>query len=174
VGNLQSDWLTNGLVDFEYKKYVVLGYLKDVKKKFSNYKLYPFLSDLVFHYQNLKSIKENKKVLYKHFPKVMTRADFQKLKLNYKKTGDLLEKITWTLAISLFILSLSTNLLITNPSATGITSPNVDKALDRSAPNFNAPAAEEIPLGTQENSEADLLEQLTTEEGTEGEEEEQE
>ena len=85
MGNLQSDWLTNGLVDFEYKKYVVLGYLKDVKKKFSNYKLYPFLSDLVFHYQNLKSIKENKKVLYKHFPTVMTRADFQKLKLNYKK-----------------------------------------------------------------------------------------
>jgi len=94
--------------------------------------------------------------------------------MGVKKTGDLLEKITWTLAISLFILSLSTNLLITNPSATGITSPNVDKALDRSAPNFNAPAAEEIPLGTQENSEADLLEQLTTEEGTEGEEEEQE
>jgi len=94
--------------------------------------------------------------------------------MGVKKTGDLLEKITWTLAISLFILSLSTNLLITNPSAAGITSPNVDKALDRSAPNFNAPAAEEIPLGTQENSEADLLEQLTTEEGTEGEEEEQE
>ena len=52
--NLKDNWLTEGLIDFEYKKYQLLGYLQKVKDSFNRVELYPFLSDLVFHYRNLK------------------------------------------------------------------------------------------------------------------------
>ncbi len=83
--NLRNDWLTSGLIDFEYKKYLVLAYLKSISKKFDKYKLYPFLTDLIFHYQNLRNLKENKKLLHQDFPKVISKADFEKLKLTYQK-----------------------------------------------------------------------------------------
>lgn len=82
---LKKDWLTDGLIDFEYKKYVILAYLKTVKSKFKRNQLFPFLSDLVFHYQNLTTIKENKKLIYENFPKTISRADFRKLKITYRK-----------------------------------------------------------------------------------------
>ena len=46
---LSQDWLTQGLIDFEYKKYVLLAYLKTAKESFGRVELYPFLTDLVFH-----------------------------------------------------------------------------------------------------------------------------
>jgi len=80
-----NDWLTDGWIDFEYKKYLVLAYLNSIGKKFNKQELYPFLSDLIFHYQNLRNLKENKKMLHQDFPKVISKADFKKLKLTYQK-----------------------------------------------------------------------------------------
>jgi hypothetical protein len=80
---LNKNWLTEGLIDFEYKKYVLLGYLQSVRDNFSEKKLYPSLSDLLFHYKNLLSIKENKKLLRENFPKQISKADFEKLELIY-------------------------------------------------------------------------------------------
>lgn len=82
---LNKDWLTDGLIDFEYKKYLLLAYFKEVKQNFNENKLFPFLSDLVFHYQNLQTLKEHKKLIYDNFPKVITKADFEKLKISYEK-----------------------------------------------------------------------------------------
>ncbi|MEI9921729.1 MAG: hypothetical protein WDO14_23495 [Bacteroidota bacterium] len=59
MGELRENWLTEGLIDFEYKKYILLSYLSKVKSAFNKAELYPFLSDLVAHYRNLLSIKEN-------------------------------------------------------------------------------------------------------------------
>ena len=50
---LSKDWLTQGLIDFEYKKYVLMAYLQRVKTSFERIELYPFMADLVFHYRNL-------------------------------------------------------------------------------------------------------------------------
>lgn len=55
-----ENWLTEGLIDFEYKKYLVLAYLSKVKASFNKTELYPFLSELVSHYRNLLVIRENK------------------------------------------------------------------------------------------------------------------
>ena len=85
MDTLKHDWLTSGLIDFEYKKYVLLAYLKDTKKRFNNAQLYPFLSDLVFHYNNLMKVKTKKEVLYESFPKTISRVEFEKLKFNYIK-----------------------------------------------------------------------------------------
>jgi len=82
---LNEDWLTSHLIDFEYKKYILLAYLKDIKQQFDRVALYPYLSDLVFHYRNLLAIKENKEVLINNFPKSISQADFEKLSIHYKK-----------------------------------------------------------------------------------------
>ena len=82
---LNKNWLTEGLVDSEYKKYILLAYLKTVKENFNEKKLYPYLSDLLFHYRNLLSIKENKQLIHENFPKQVSKADFEKLQIIYKE-----------------------------------------------------------------------------------------
>jgi len=82
---LNRDWLTDGLIDFEYKKYILLAYMKETMSSFGERKLYPFLSELVFHYNNLLRIKENKTVLHENFPKQVSKADFEKLKISYER-----------------------------------------------------------------------------------------
>jgi hypothetical protein len=82
---LDKDWLTQGWIDFEYKKYVLLAYLKSVKEKFQVPMLYPEFSDILFHYTNLHRIKENKRILYDGFPNELTGAELENLRLSYQK-----------------------------------------------------------------------------------------
>lgn len=83
MNTLKHDWLTEGLIDFEYKKYILLAYLKDIKQRFNQTELYPFMADLVFHYRNLIKVKESKELMYDSFPKSLSKADFTKLQLTY-------------------------------------------------------------------------------------------
>ncbi len=85
MDRLKHDWLTEGLIDYEYKKYILLAYLKDVKKRFNQSELYPFMADLVFHYRNLLKVKESKELMYDNFPNSLSKADFAKLQLTYNK-----------------------------------------------------------------------------------------
>jgi len=82
--HLAHNWLTEGLIDYEYKKYLLLAYFKGIKDEFEASKLYPYLSDLIFHYQNLLTVKEHKKLLYESFPQKISQVDFKKLKLQYE------------------------------------------------------------------------------------------
>jgi hypothetical protein len=82
---LPKDWLTQGLIDFEYKKYVLLAYLQTVKMSFDKVQLYPFLADLVFHYRNLMAVKDNHALIREQFPKEISLEEFKKLELNYRK-----------------------------------------------------------------------------------------
>lgn len=82
--HLSKDWLTQGLIDFEYKKYVLLAYLKSAKTSFSRVELYPFLADLVFHYRNLLAVKENKALIRESFPKEISLEEFKKLEISYR------------------------------------------------------------------------------------------
>jgi hypothetical protein len=82
---LSNDWLTQGLIDLEYKKYVLLGYLKTVRTSFDRVELYPFMADLVFHYRNLVAVKENKALIREAFPKEISLEEFNRLELRYKQ-----------------------------------------------------------------------------------------
>jgi hypothetical protein len=62
-----------------------LAYLKNVRTKFGRNKLYPELSDLIFHFNNLKRLQENKDLLQKDFPKEIKNIDLNKLKLEYQQ-----------------------------------------------------------------------------------------
>ncbi|MES2781136.1 MAG: hypothetical protein V4651_14680, partial [Bacteroidota bacterium] len=73
------------LPDFEYKKYVLLAYLQDVHAQFTETRLYPALSDLVFHYRNLTSFIEQKQAIYNSFPERLTEIDMKNLRMAFTK-----------------------------------------------------------------------------------------
>lgn len=54
--------------------------------------------------------------------------------MGVKKTSDLLEQITWGLAITLIVLTLSTSFLMVDSNADGINSVNIERAQERAAP----------------------------------------
>ncbi|WP_448518355.1 hypothetical protein [Rhodoflexus sp.] len=81
---LSPNWLTEQLIDFEYKKYVLLAYLQSVREELGAQKLYPAFADLIFHYQNLCHLRDHKNLLYENFPQRISHADFERLQLVYK------------------------------------------------------------------------------------------
>lgn len=83
--SLNKDWFIENLVDFEYKKYVLMAYLQNVHKSFNEHKLYPQLGDLVSHYRNLLEFNRNRELLYNQFPEEAVDFDFEKFKVTYKK-----------------------------------------------------------------------------------------
>jgi hypothetical protein len=82
---LSETWFAEGFIDFELKKYTLLAYLQETNKYFNENKLYPRLSDLVFHYNNIVAFRENKKYLQEHFPKKLTGFQIEKLQVLYEQ-----------------------------------------------------------------------------------------
>jgi len=88
MNSLSKNWITENHIDFEYKKYVLLAYLQDVSDNFTEHRLYPFLSDLVDHYRNLKILKDNKKNLFESFQSRAKAVDFEQFKIIYEKLAE--------------------------------------------------------------------------------------
>ncbi|MBS1526188.1 MAG: hypothetical protein JST19_11095 [Bacteroidetes bacterium] len=86
--SLGINWFIEGSIDFEQKKYVLLDYLQEINRHFDRSRLYPNLTDLIFHYNNLLDFKHNKSVLQQAFPQRLTKADIEALKLTYQKIID--------------------------------------------------------------------------------------
>ena len=82
---LSETWFAEGYIDFELKKYTLLSYLKEISKYFNESKLYPQLSDLIFHYNNIVAFRENKKYLQEHFPKKLSGLQIEKLQVLYEQ-----------------------------------------------------------------------------------------
>ena len=82
---LATNWITEGLMDIEYKKYLLLGYLQQVSKSFDEQKLYPLLADLITHYQNLVALKENKEKASANFSRKIKKIDLENFKIEYEK-----------------------------------------------------------------------------------------
>jgi preprotein translocase subunit SecG len=70
--------------------------------------------------------------------------------MGVKRTGDILERMTWGLAFAILILSLSTKMVLKDePAEAGMTSPNIERAEQQNImPNLNT----EIPLGGADTS----------------------
>jgi hypothetical protein len=85
---LSKDWFIEGSIDFEYKKYILLDYLQEINRYFDKSKLYPNLTDLIFHFNNLLYFKKNKIMLQQAFPQRLTQADIEAVKLTYQKIVD--------------------------------------------------------------------------------------
>ncbi|WP_286747689.1 hypothetical protein [Roseivirga sp. UBA1976] len=85
---LKKDWITDGLIDFEYKKYVLLAYLKHVEQNFDKTRLFPFLTELIEHYKDAKMLKDKKKTIRSEMPKEISRLDLSKLEIIYKELDE--------------------------------------------------------------------------------------
>ena len=83
--SLSETWFAEGRIDFELKKYTLLAYLQEVNTYFNENKLYPQLSDIIFHYHNIVAFRENKKYLQEHFPRKLTGLQMEKLKVLYEQ-----------------------------------------------------------------------------------------
>ncbi|MEO6979624.1 MAG: hypothetical protein ABI113_14635 [Mucilaginibacter sp.] len=86
--SLGINWFIEAPIDFEYKKYILLDYLQEINRYFDKSKLYPNLTDLIFHYNNLLYFKKNKSMLQQAFPQRLTQADIAAVKLTYQKIVD--------------------------------------------------------------------------------------
>jgi hypothetical protein len=84
MNTLNNNWLTEGLIDFEYKKYLLLAWLQDTSLRFSEKKIYPKLAELVEHYNNLIQFQKQKANIVSGFPKEISKLDFEKFKIEYR------------------------------------------------------------------------------------------
>src|SRR5580700_7999826 len=84
MAELKQDWLTDGYIDLEYKKYMLLAYMQKVGQEFDAKKLYPKFSELIEHYRNLETLREQKKIAVNSFPKEISRLDLEKFKIEYR------------------------------------------------------------------------------------------
>lgn len=82
---LSETWFIEGYIDFELQKYRLLAYLNEVNQYFNESKLYPKLSDTLFHYNNLIAFRDNKKFLQDKFPRQLTQVNLQKVELVYEQ-----------------------------------------------------------------------------------------
>ncbi len=82
---LSETWFAEGYIDFELKKYTLLAYLQEINTGFRENKLYPQLADIIFHYNNMLSFRDNKKLLQDQFPKRLTGIQLEKLTLLYEQ-----------------------------------------------------------------------------------------
>jgi hypothetical protein len=93
---LPENWMTEGLIDFEYKKYQLLAYLKETSNQFKEVKIYPALADLIDHHHTLNELQLGKLELSNLFPKNLESIDFQQAKLNYSsviRPGEVMEEV---------------------------------------------------------------------------------
>lgn len=85
---LAKNWITEGLIDFEYKKYQLLAYLQEAEQEFQAVKLYPMLSDLIDHHRLLLELDSGKTELSRLFPKALNGIDFHNAQLQFEKKID--------------------------------------------------------------------------------------
>ena len=84
--SLNKNWITEGLIDFEYKKYIMMSYLQFVEQRFSVKMLYPVLYELLEHFENLKGLELEMRFIEESFPKRISKIDFKNKKIGYEKT----------------------------------------------------------------------------------------
>ena len=82
---LNRNWITEHLIDFEYKKYQLLAYLQEVKENYASARVYPWLSEVIDHYKNLLSVKKNSEELKKS---ELKGFNWKELKLDYEVTEE--------------------------------------------------------------------------------------
>lgn len=84
---LNKNWITEHLIDFEYKKYQLLGYLQEVKENYAGARVYPWLSEVIDHYKNLLTVKKSSEEILPGKSE-MKGINWKELKLDYETTEE--------------------------------------------------------------------------------------
>ena len=56
---MDLDWIIQEPIDFEYKQYILLDYIKKTGEKLENFALYPSFQQLTLHYTSLSKVLDN-------------------------------------------------------------------------------------------------------------------
>ena len=78
---LEKNWITAPIIDTEYKQYLLLAYLQEVKSSYNQLRIYPHLSELIDQYCELIQLKDNQLSLAGKFPKILKGIDAQEMKM---------------------------------------------------------------------------------------------
>jgi len=84
MDTLHPNWVTEGTLDFEYKKYLLLAYLQHCRERFGENRLYPPLAELVGHYRSLQDLRAGMEGIHDQFPKELTGLDMRRLEMNFE------------------------------------------------------------------------------------------
>ena len=79
---LDTDWLFNGYMDVEHRRYVLLDYFTKMGKHLEEIKLYPMFLELSIHLGNIHTLLKDKKMLY--VDKVIPTPDYELLPSDLK------------------------------------------------------------------------------------------
>lgn len=103
---LPENWLTEGLMDTEYKQYLLLAYLRDIHQVFENKILYPPFSELIQHHQYLLKVKSNFDTI-KSSQRILKGIDWKNMKLLYESKENSLDENNETIEFIEKILDFS-------------------------------------------------------------------
>jgi len=82
--NLHQQWLTEKHIDFEYKQYVLLAFLKKINDEFDAQRLYPALEYLKDQFDYLNAFKSSLNLLENKLSKNIKGIDIHSFKLVYQ------------------------------------------------------------------------------------------
>ncbi len=80
-----NKFIFQNLIDFEYNKFKMLGFLQRVQADYEEKKLFPALNDLKHQYNELIQIKENIEKMLDLFPKELKGLDLKNQAFLYEK-----------------------------------------------------------------------------------------
>ncbi len=82
---LPENWLTEGTIDFEYKKYLLLAYIQHVQERYTHHKLFPELKEVQQHYENCRLLLSGKQAIRARFPKDPVGVDTRRMQFRYRE-----------------------------------------------------------------------------------------
>lgn len=82
--NLPPDWLTGGVLDAEYKQYILLAWLKQWEREFRDVKIYPGLGRLTETHRELSTFQVEQREWDKALRGPLQSLDFASRRLIYK------------------------------------------------------------------------------------------
>ena len=81
---LHNNWFIEKHIDFEYKQYIMLGFLQTIAEEFEAHRMYPAFNILEAEYTNLFGLKQAFKVLENKLSKNIKSIDIQDYKIVYR------------------------------------------------------------------------------------------
>lgn len=82
---LEKNWITAPIIDTEYKQYILLAYLQEIKSSYNQLMIYPYLAELIDQYCELIQLRENKLNLVDKFPKRLSAINTKEMTMLFSK-----------------------------------------------------------------------------------------
>lgn len=81
---MNKNWLTDGWLDQEYKQYLFLAWMQQIKQEFQATRLYPALSDLISTHQQLTQLTKEQSAMESRAKGGLKRIDLRAMRMEYE------------------------------------------------------------------------------------------